>query len=293
MMRVMLFVATNLAVMLVLGLVSSIFGLNRSSGGLGSLLLFSAVIGMTGAMFSLFISKWMAKRSTGAQVIVEPRTEEQAWLLSTVKRHADKAGIGMPEVAIYEGPELNAFATGWNRNKALVAVSSGLLRQMRRDEVEAVLGHEISHVANGDMVTMSLLQGVLNTFVVFFSSIIASMIASALRRNDDDGPGFLDSIIHTVIYMVLQLLFGLLASMIVMWFSRHREFRADAGGANLASRQSMVNALRRLGGDVNDHPLPEQVRAMGISGGRAHGLQKLFMSHPPLADRIAALEAAR
>jgi len=289
----MLFVATNLAVMLVLGLVSSIFGLNRSSGGLGGLLLFSAVIGMTGAMFSLLISKWMAKRSTGAQVIVEPRTEEQAWLLATVKRHADKAGIGMPEVAIYEGPELNAFATGWNRNQALVAVSTGLLRQMRRDEVEAVLGHEVSHVANGDMVTLSLLQGVLNTFVVFFSSIVASIVSSALRRNDDDGPGMLDSIVHTVIYMVLQVLFGLLASMVVMWFSRYREFRADAGGASLASRQSMVNALRRLGGDVNDHPLPEQFRAMGIAAGQVHGWQKLFMSHPPLAERIAALEAVR
>lgn len=292
MMRVFLFIATNLAVMLVVGIVASVFGLGRGQGGIGGLLLLSAVIGMTGSLFSLFISKWAAKRSTGAQVIAQPRNEAEAWLINTVRRQADKAGIGMPEVAVYNAPEMNAFATGWNRNSALVAVSTGLLQQMSRDEVEAVLGHEISHVANGDMVTLSLLQGVLNTFVVFFSSILANIVSGFLRRNDDDGPGFLDSIVHTVVYIVLQMLFGLLASIIVMWFSRRREFRADHGGATLASRRSMINALRRLGGDRADHVLPEAVQALGISGARTAGLRRLFMSHPPIEERIAALEAA-
>lgn len=291
--RVLLFVGTNLAVMLVLGVVSSLFGLDRRAGGMANLLVFAAVIGMGGSLVSLFISKWMAKRSTGAEVITTPRNEQQAWLLATVQRQAQAAGIGMPEVAIYRGPEMNAFATGWNRNKALVAVSSGLLQQMRRDEIEAVLGHEISHVANGDMVTMSLLQGVLNTFVVFASSIVASMVSSALRRSDDDRPGLMDSVVHTVVYMVLQMVFGLLAAMIVMAFSRHREFRADAGGASLSSRTAMANALRRLSGDSVDHALPEGLQAMGISPGTAHGLKRLFMSHPPIAERIRALEAGR
>jgi heat shock protein HtpX len=293
MMRIALFIATNLAVMLVVGVVASVFGLGRGQGGIGGLLVLSAVIGMTGAMFSLFISKWAAKRSVGAQVIEQPRNEAEAWLLSTVRRQADKAGIGMPEVAVFDSPEMNAFATGWNRNNALVAVSTGLLRQMNRDEVEAVLGHEVSHVANGDMVTMSLLQGVLNTFVVFFSSIVANIVSSFLRRGDDDGPGLLDGLVHTVVYIVLQLLFGLLASIIVMWFSRRREFRADRGGATLASRQSMINALRRLGGDRSDATLPEAVEAFGIASGKPVGLKRLFMSHPPIADRIAALEAGR
>ncbi len=293
MMRVFLFVATNLAIMLVIGIVASVFGLQRNTGGLGGLLLFSAVIGMTGSLFSLFISKWLAKRSTGAQVISQPRNESEAWLLNTVRRQADKAGIGMPEVAVFEAAEMNAFATGWNRNKSLVAVSSGLLRQMQRDEVEAVLGHEISHVANGDMVTLSLLQGVLNTFVVFFSSIVANIVSGALRGNSNSRPGVIDSVVHTVVYIVLQMLFGLLASMIVMWFSRRREFRADHGGAALASRNSMINALRRLGGDRAEHALPEAVQAFGIAGGRTSGLRKLFMSHPPIEERIAALEAGR
>lgn len=291
MMRVLLFVATNMAVMLVVGIVASVFGLQTRTGGLGGLLLMSAVIGMTGSMFSLFISKWAAKRSTGAQVISQPRNEMEGWLLNTVRRQADKAGIGMPEVAVYNAPEMNAFATGWNRNSALVAVSSGLLQQMNRDEVEAVLGHEISHVANGDMITLSLLQGVLNTFVVFFSSIVANIVSGFLRRGDSDGPGFLDGIVHTVVYIVLQILFGFLASIIVMWFSRRREFRADHGGATLASRQSMINALRRLGGDRAEHTLPEAVQAFGIAGGRPTGLRRLFMSHPPIEERIAALQA--
>jgi heat shock protein HtpX len=293
MMRVALFIATNLAIMLVVGIVASVFGLQRGTGGLGGLLLLSAVIGMTGSIFSLLISKWVAKRSTGAQVITQPRNEAEAWLLNTVRRQADKAGIGMPEVAVYNAPEMNAFATGWNRNAALVAVSTGLLNQMNRDEVEAVLGHEVSHVANGDMVTLSLLQGVLNTFVVFFSSIIANIVSSSLRGNNSDSrPGVIDGVVHTVVYIVLQMLFGLLASMIVMWFSRRREFRADHGGATLASRRSMINALRRLGGDRAEHVLPEEVQAFGISGGRTSGLKKLFMSHPPIEERIAALEAA-
>lgn len=291
MMRVLLFVATNMAVMLVVGIVASVFGLQTRTGGIGGLLLMSAVIGMTGSMFSLFISKWAAKRSTGAQVISQPRNEMEGWLLNTVRRQADKAGIGMPEVAVYNAPEMNAFATGWNRNSALVAVSTGLLQQMNRDEVEAVLGHEISHVANGDMITLSLLQGVLNTFVVFFSSIVANIVSGFLRRGDSDGPGFLDGIVHTVVYIVLQILFGFLASIIVMWFSRRREFRADDGGASLASRQSMINALRRLGGDRAEHTLPEEVQAFGIAGGRPTGLRRLFMSHPPIEERIAALQA--
>ena len=289
MLRIALFVGTNLAIMVLLGLISSIFGINRN-GGLGGLLIMSAVIGMAGSFISLFLSKWLAKRSTGAVVIAQPRNESEAWLFDTVRRQSEKAGIGMPEVAIFDAPEMNAFATGWNRNSALVAVSTGLLRSMRRDEIEAVLAHEVSHVANGDMVTMTLIQGVLNTFVVFISNIVASIISSALRRNDDDGPGVLDSIAHTVIYMVLQIVLGLLASIIVMWFSRRREFRADAGGASLAGRDSMNSALRRLAGDANEHVLPDEMKAMGISGKKQSGLRALFMTHPPLADRIAALE---
>lgn len=289
MLRIALFIGTNLAIMVLLGLVGSIFGLNRN-GSLTGLLVMSAIIGMTGSFISLFLSKWMAKRSTGAQVITDPRSEAEAWLLNTVRRQAEQAGIGMPEVAIYDAPEMNAFATGWNRNDALVAVSTGLLRNMSRGEVEAVLAHEVSHVANGDMVTLALIQGVLNTFVVFISNIVASIISSALRRSDDDGPGVLDSIAHTVIYMVLQVVLGVLASIIVMWFSRRREFRADEGGARLAGRDAMISALRRLAGDPNDHVLADEVKAFGISGGKPGGLRSLFMTHPPIADRIAALE---
>ncbi|HQW80645.1 MAG TPA: protease HtpX [Pseudomonadota bacterium] len=289
MLRIALFLGTNLAIMVLLGLLGSIFGLNRS-GSLTGLLLMSAVIGMTGSFISLFLSKWMAKRSTGAQVISQPRNEAEVWLLDTVRRQAEQAGIGMPEVAVYEAPEMNAFATGWNRNNALVAVSTGLMRSMNRRELEAVLGHEMSHVANGDMITLTLIQGVLNTFVVFISNILASIVSSALRRNDDDGPGVIDSIVHTVVYMALQIALGMLASIIVMWFSRRREFRADAGGAHLAGRDSMVSALRRLAGDPNDHVLPDEVKAFGISGGKLSGLRALFMTHPPIADRIAALE---
>jgi len=295
-MRILLFLATNIAVLVLVSIVFSLLGLdgilaqNGVDLNLGSLLVMCAIFGFGGSLISLFLSKWMAKRSTGAMVIVQPRNEAEVWLFDTVRRQAEQAGIGMPEVAIYDAPEMNAFATGWNRNDALVAVSTGLLRGMRRDEVEAVLAHEISHVANGDMVTLSLIQGVLNTFVVFISNIVASIISSALRRNDDDGPGVLDSIAHTVIYMALQIVLGLFASIIVMWFSRHREFRADAGGARLAGRDSMIAALRRLAGDGSDHVLPDDMKAMGISGVKQSGLRALFMTHPPLADRIAALE---
>lgn len=289
MLRIALFIGTNLAIMVLLGLIASIFGINRNSGLVG-LLVMSAVIGMAGSFISLFLSKWMAKRSTGAQVIAQPRNEVEVWLFETVRKQAERAGIKMPEVAIFDAAEMNAFATGWNRNAALVAVSTGLLRSMNRSEVEAVLGHEISHVANGDMVTMTLIQGVLNTFVVFVSNIVAQFAASFLRR-DGDRPGVLDSLAHTVVYMVLQIVLGLLASIIVMWFSRRREFRADEGGATLSGRDNMISALRRLAGDPNDHVLPDQVKAMGISGDRkASGLRALFMTHPPIADRIAALE---
>ena len=289
MVRIALFIGTNLAIMVLLGLIGSIFGVGRDSG-LGGLLLMSAVIGMSGSFISLFLSKWMAKRSTGAQVIAQPRNQTEAWLFETVRRQSERVGIGMPEVAVYEASEMNAFATGWNRNNALVAVSTGLLRNMGRSEVEAVLAHEISHVANGDMVTLTLIQGVLNTFVVFISNIVASIVSSALRRNDDDGPGVIDSLVHTLVYMALQIVLGLLASIIVMWFSRRREYRADAGGADLAGRDSMIAALRRLAGDPNDHVLPDEVKAFGISGGKAGGLRALFLTHPPIADRIAALE---
>jgi heat shock protein HtpX len=235
------------------------------------------------------MSKWIAKRSTGAQVIdpQKPGNEVETWLVTTVRRQAEQAGIGMPEVAIYDAPEMNAFATGMNRNNALVAVSTGLLRQMQRDEVEAVLGHEIAHVANGDMVTMALLQGVLNTFVIVLSRVIGRIVDQVVFKNDR-GPGMG----YWITVIVAQILLGILASMITMWFSRHREFRADTGGANLAGRSKMIAALRRLGGNQGQSTLPEEVEAFGISGRVGEGLKRLFMSHPPLPERIAALEAA-
>lgn len=290
MLRILLFVGTNLAIMLVLGLVMSLTGIGRNSG-LGGLLLMSAVIGFTGSIISLLMSKTIAKWQTGAQVIREPANQHERWLVETVRRQAQQAGIGMPEVAIYDAPEMNAFATGWNRNNALVAVSTGLLRQMRPDEVEAVLGHEVAHVANGDMVTLALIQGVLNTFVVFISSIVARIVAGMLQSRDGESGG-LSTLVYHVVHFLAQIVFGVLASIIVMWFSRRREFRADVGGATLASRQSMINALRRLGGDPHDSTLPEATQAMGISGSR-RPLANLFRSHPPIADRIAALEAMR
>ena len=284
--RIFLLIATNLAVMLVLGIVASLLGVNRylTANGLnlGALLGFSLIMGFGGAFISLLISKPMAKWSTGAQVINQPRNADEAWIVDTVRRLAEKAGITMPEVAIYEG-EPNAFATGAFRNSALVAVSTGLLQGMTREEIEAVLGHEMAHVANGDMVTMTLIQGVMNTFVVFLSRVIGYLVDSALRKGDDrSGPG----IGYMITTFVLDLLLGFLASMIVAWFSRWREFRADAGSAQLLGRkQPMINALQRLGG-LSPGELPKSVSAMGITG----GLGKLFSSHPPLEERIAALQ---
>lgn len=285
--RIVLFVLTNIAVIAVLSIVLSVTGIDRflTAQGLnvGMLLVFSLVVGFTGAIISLLMSKPMAKWSTGAHVIEHPSNSTEQWLLDTVRRLADRAGIGMPEVAVYDG-EPNAFATGAFRNEALVAVSNGLLLNMTRDEVEAVLGHEIAHVANGDMVTMTLLQGVVNTFVVFFSRVVGYAVDRALARNNDQGPG----VGYTVAVLVSQIVFGILASMIVAWFSRHREFRADAGSANLLGNpQPMVQALRRLGGMEASH-LPQSVAALGIN--QSAGFMELFSSHPPIQERIAALQ---
>ena len=231
----------------------------------------------------------MAKRSTGAVVITEPRNETERWLLKTVERQAREAGIGMPEVAVYDGPEINAFATGANRNKALVAVSTGLLHNMSEDEAEAVLGHEIAHVANGDMITMALLQGVLNTFVIVLARVVGGVIDSAMSGNREGGGR---GIGYYVIVFVLEMVFGIFATMIAMWFSRHREFRADAGGAQLAGRQKMIAALERLKANHGQSTLPTQVAAFGIAGGIGQGMRKLMLSHPPLDERIAALRAS-
>lgn len=288
--RIALFLATNLAVLVLLGIVMSVlraFGVNL--GGQGGLLVFAAVFGFGGALFSLAISKWVAKRTTGLQLITDPRTEGEAWLLSTVRRQAEAAGIAMPEVGIYDAPEINAFATGPSRNNSLVAVSTGLLRAMNRDEAEAVLAHEVSHVANGDMVTMALIQGVLNTFVIFLARVVGRMIDSALSGGREDrGPG----LAYYAIVFVLEIVFGLFASVIAMWFSRWREFRADAGGARLAGRGKMVAALQRLAQTYGQSTLPSQVQAFGISGQVGAGLKRLFMSHPPLSERIQALRDA-
>jgi heat shock protein HtpX len=292
MMRIALFLGTNIAVLVVLSIVMKLLGVDMYLASTGqdmtALLIFAAVLGFTGSFISLALSKTMAKAATRAQVIRDPRGEVECWLYDTVARQAKAAGIGMPEVAIYEAPEPNAFATGMNRNNALVAVSTGLLRTMNRDEVEAVLGHEVAHVANGDMVTMTLLQGVLNTFVIFLSRIIGRIVDQVVFRNERGfGPGY------WITVMVLQVLLGILASIIVMAFSRWREFRADAGGARLAGREKMIAALKRLAGSYGQSTLPEQVEAFGISGRVAGGLKRLFMSHPPLAERIAALERAQ
>ena len=282
--RLFLFLATNLAVLALVSIVMSLLGVNpRSFGGL---LVMAALFGFGGSIVSLLMSKWIAKRTTGAHVIEQPRNEVEQWLHATVRRQAEAAGIGMPEVAIYDAPEINAFATGANRNNALVAVSTGLLRSMSRDEAEAVLGHEVSHVANGDMVTMALLQGVLNTFVIVLSRVVGRAIDGYLGNRDGYGIGYYLSV------FVLDMVFGLFASMIAMWFSRHREFRADAGGAALAGRQKMIAALERLAQNHGASSLPKQIAAFGISGGIGHGLRSLLMSHPPLDVRIAALRNA-
>ncbi len=287
--RIALFLATNLAVLALLGIVLSVlqgvFGITL--GNNGTLLVFAAVFGFGGAFISLGISKWMAKRTTGMHLIEQPRNADEAWLYATVRRQAEAAGIKMPEVGIYDAPEINAFATGPSRNNSLVAVSTGLLRAMNRDEAEAVLAHEVSHVANGDMVTMALIQGVLNTFVIFLARVVGRIIDSWLSGNREGG-----GIAYYAIVFVLDMVFGALASIIAMWFSRWREFRADAGGANLAGREKMIAALQKLAATYGQSTLPSQVRAFGISGSVGGGLKRLFMSHPPLAERIQALRDA-
>jgi heat shock protein HtpX len=292
--RTLLFVATNIAVLLVLSISASILtrmlGIQEMPGGLNlqSLVIFAAVIGFGGSFISLAMSKWMAKRATGATVIEQPRNSTEQWLIETVRRLAKQAGIGMPEVAVYEAPDVNAFATGMSRDSALVAVSTGLLNAMDKDEAEAVLGHEITHVSNGDMVTLALIQGVLNTFVIVLSRVVGYFVDRVILKNERGaGIGFFVS------SLVAQIVLGILASMIVMWFSRQREFRADAGGAKLAGRDKMIAALNRLKAMHEPAQLPDQMAAFGISGAPAGGFKRLFMSHPPLDERIAALKQAR
>ena len=289
--RVLLFLATNLAVMLVLSVVlsllSSFFGINtRGSGGL---LLMAMVFGFGGSIISLLMSKWMAKRAYGIEPIQQPRNETEYWLVNTVKRQAEQAGIGMPEVGIYDSPEMNAFATGANRNEALVAVSSGLLYSMSRDEAEAVLAHEVSHVANGDMITLTLIQGVVNTFVIYISRVLAGIVSNFMRSDDEESSAS-GGIAYFAISMVFELVFGILASMIVMWFSRQREFRADAGSAKLVGKEKMIAALERLARG-HESQLDGTMMAFGINGKRS--MTELFMSHPPLEKRIQALRDMR
>ncbi|MCR4303767.1 MAG: protease HtpX [Gallionella sp.] len=287
--RIFLFLVTNLAVVLVINITLRLLGVDRwlnETGGIdfSALLVLSAVIGFAGSLVSLAMSKWSAKRMVGARVIEIPVDPTERWLVETVRKQAETAGIGMPEVAIYDAPDVNAFATGWNRNDALVAVSTGLLRNMSRDEAEAVLAHEVSHVANGDMVTLALIQGVVNTFVIFFAKLFGFFVDRVLLKNDGrHGRG----IGAFVAEMAAQVVLGVLASIIVMWFSRRREFRADAGGASLAGRGKMIAALERLKINHEQAALPEKIAAFGISGGK--GFARMFMTHPPLDERIAAL----
>lgn len=287
--RIFLFLATNIAILLVLSISMRLLGIDSlldAQGvdlNLNALLVYAAVIGMTGSFISLAISKWSAKTMTGAQVIAQPRTSDEIWLVNTVKRLAERAGIGMPEVAIYDSPDMNAFATGMMRNNALVAVSTGLLRSMSKDEVEAVLAHEVAHVANGDMVTLALIQGVVNTFVIFLSRVIGHTVDRVVFKTErGHGPAF------WITSIVAELVLGILASMIVMWFSRRREFRADAGSAASVGAPKMIAALQRLGANVQPQ-LPENMKAFGIAGGKRADFMGLFRSHPPLEDRIAAL----
>ena len=289
--RIVLFVLTNLAVMVVLGITASLLGVNRflTANGLnlGTLLMFSLLMGFGGAIISLLISKPMAKWSTGAVIINDSTDPTHRWIVGTVRQFADKAGIGMPDVALYQG-EPNAFATGAFKNSALVAVSTGLLEGMTKEEVEAVIGHEVAHVANGDMVTMTLIQGVMNTFVVFLSRVIGYVVDRVILKNDRDGPG----IGYYVTTIVLDIVLGVLAAVVVAWFSRQREYRADAGAAQLMGRrQPMINALARLGG-LEPGELPKAVQNMGISS-KPSGLMALFSSHPPIEDRIRALQQAQ
>ena len=292
MMRIGLFLLTNIAIMIVIGIVFRLLGLdgvlaqNGVDLNLNALLVYSAVIGMSGSIISLFASKWMAKRGAGVQLIETPRNDAERWLLDTVRRLSEKAGIGMPEVGIFNTPQANAFATGWNRNSALVAVSTGLLERFERDEAEAVMAHEIGHVANGDMVTLALVQGVVNTFVVFFSRVIGHTVDRVILKNErGHGIGYF------ITSMIAQVVLGFLASAIVMWFSRWREFRADDAGATLGSREGMIKALARLQQESGQpSSLPDSIAAFGISGGLGNGIKKLFASHPPLEERIRALQ---
>ncbi|MBT8129736.1 MAG: protease HtpX [Gammaproteobacteria bacterium] len=290
--RIALFLATNIAVLVILSIVLSVLGVdsllqqNNVDLDIQALLVFSAVFGMGGSFISLAMSKWSAKHMTGAEIIEQPGNRTQQWLLDTVKRQAAQAGIAMPEVAIYNSPDINAFATGMSRNNALVAVSTGLIENMKMDEAEAVLGHEVSHVANGDMVTLALIQGVVNTFVIFFSRVVGHFVDRVVFKTERGyGPAYY------ITSILAQIVFGILASAIVMYFSRRREFRADAGGASLAGRQKMIAALQRLQSIHEPSHLPDQLVAFGINGGLAEGMRKLFMSHPPLSERIAALQA--
>jgi heat shock protein HtpX len=288
--RILLFVLTNFAILLVASVTLRLLGvepwLNQNGINFTSLLIFGAVLGFGGAFVSLAISKWMAKRAMGVHVIATPRNPDEAWLVDTVRRLAQQAGIGMPEVGYFESPAPNAFATGARRDKSLVAVSTGLLRSMSRSEVEAVLGHEVSHVANGDMVTLTLIQGVVNTFVFVASRLIGNIVDKVVFRNErGQGPAF------WITTLVAELVLAFLATMVVMWFSRQREFRADAGGAGLCGRQNMIGALAALGRTHADS-LPARMAAFGISGRVGQGLRRLFMSHPPIEERIAALQAA-
>jgi heat shock protein HtpX len=288
--RIVLFLATNMALVLVLSVTMRLLGvepyLNANGLNLTSLLIFAAVMGFGGSFISLAISKWSVKRSLGVHVLENPASPTEVWLVDTVRRYAEKSGIRMPEVGVYDSPEVNAFATGMTRNSSLIAVSTGLLRQLTREEAEAVLGHEVAHAANGDMVTLALIQGVVNTFVMFLSRVIGHLVDRVVFKTErGQGPAFF------VTMIVAELVLGVLASIIVMWFSRRREFIADTGGANLAGRRNMIAALQRLGG-LHPQPLPDKMAAFGIAGGVGSGLKRLFMTHPPLEERIAALKAA-
>ncbi|STD29409.1 Protease HtpX [Edwardsiella tarda] len=292
MMRIALFLLTNLAVMLVFGLVLSLTGIQSSS--VQGLMIMALLFGFGGSIVSLLMSKWMALRSVGGEVIEQPRNETERWLMETVRRQAQQAGIGMPQVAIYHAPDINAFATGARRDASLVAVSTGLLQSMSRDEAEAVLAHEISHVANGDMVTMTLVQGVVNTFVIFISRLIAQVAAGFLSGNRDEGEGESSGnpMIYFAVSMVLELVFGILASIITMWFSRYREFRADAGSANLVGREKMIAALQRLKTSYEPQEAGSMM-AFCINGRGSRSFGELFLSHPPLDKRIEALRSGQ
>ncbi len=288
--RILLFLGTNLAIVFVLSITMRLLGvepyLTAQGLNLGSLLIFAAVMGFGGSLISLAISKWTAKKAMGVHVIETPANSTEFWLVDTIRKYSEQAGIKMPEVGIYDSPDVNAFATGMSKNSSLIAVSTGLLQQMTRQEAEAVLGHEVAHAANGDMVTLALIQGVVNTFVMFLSRVIGNIVDRVVFKNENGhGPAFF------VTMIVAELVLGILASIIVMYFSRQREFRADVGGASLAGRQNMIAALDRLN-SLHPQPLPDKMAAFGIAGGMGGGLKRLFMTHPPLEERIAALRAA-